>query len=246
MVPLANIDRYFGFLLILVPAAPAAAQNERPLATSLSPREPELRDELLARSARDQEVRMTAIKFSKQRDLRIGSSEFAERGGHLLEEMERVDAENLEWFKRRVEQHGWPGKTLVGTDGAGAAFLLVQHATSDRPFQKHCLKLMQAADDGEVASDHVALLTDRIRLAEGEKQVYGTQVELRDGEWHVQGEVEDPSRLDERRQRVGLPPVADYLRQVAELYGSPTDDAHSTSTKEHQSPTGQSAKSGSR
>jgi hypothetical protein len=39
-----------------------------------------------------------------------------------------VGARNLARLKEIVEQHGWPTISLVGVDGAAAAFLLAQHA----------------------------------------------------------------------------------------------------------------------
>lgn len=243
MMNLAGIAPFAACLLVCMSlAVPAAAQSTPAVAAPSDPRDPELRAELLARSAKDQDVRMKAVEFGKQNHLSIGSPEFAERGRDLVEAMARVDADNLEWLKRHVEQSGWPGRTQVGADGAGAAFLIVQHAVGDRPFQKRCLKLMEAAGSGEVAPNHLALLTDRIRLAEGEKQVYGTQVEFRDGKWRIQGEVEAPDALDERRQRVGLPPIAEYLKLVAELYGTPTGAAHSAGSTAKQPPSGESPK----
>ena len=79
---------------------------------------------------------------------------------------------------------------------------------------------MQMAPKDDVAAANVALLTDRVRLAEGKKQLYGTQVELRHGRWQVQGEVEELDKLNERREKVGLPPIEEYLRIVEKFYGT--------------------------
>ena len=78
-------------------------------------------------------------------------------------------------MKQIVAQYGWPGRSLVGNDGAGAAWLLVQHATSDAPFMEHCLSLMQAAPAGEVSASNIAYLEDRVRIRQGKPQRDGTQ-----------------------------------------------------------------------
>ena len=80
-----------------------------------------------------------------------------------------------------------------------------------------CLKLMQKAPKGEVAAVEIAYLFDRVRLAEGKKQRYGTQVEMKKGKWVVR-DVEDPSQLDQRRKKVGLPPIEEYLQSIQKLF----------------------------
>ncbi len=37
-----------------------------------------------------------------------------------------VDADNLAWMKEVVVKVGWPGRSVVGEDGANAAWLLAQ------------------------------------------------------------------------------------------------------------------------
>jgi len=54
-------------------------------------------------------------------------------------------------MKEIVAKHGWPGKRLIGEDGANAAWLLVQHADANLVFQKQCLALMKPlVDAGDV------------------------------------------------------------------------------------------------
>lgn len=181
---------------------------------------PELRKELLARVKRDQEVRQKTIDWMKENKVSFEDlpDDFLEQPA-VQEEM-RVDRENREWLKTIVERHGWPGKTLVGIDGAHAAWLLVQHASADHEFQRDCLRRMEQCAAGEVANVDLAYLTDRVRLAEGKPQRYGTQLEIRDGRWQPR-HVEDPENLDRRRREIGLPPIADYLKGAEEVYGPP-------------------------
>lgn len=72
----------------------------------------------------------------------------------------------------------------------------------------------------EVAKIDLAYLTDRVLLAEGKPQIYGTQIEVRDGRWQP-CQVEDPDNLDCRRQESGLSPIVEYIKSADELYGSP-------------------------
>jgi hypothetical protein len=133
--------------------------------------------------------------------------------------VQRIDKENTEELRAIVKRFGWPGRSLVGQRGANAAWMVVQHADHDRAFQKHCLKLMEAAPDGEVAKEDIAFLTDRVLLADGKKQRYGTQFKQVGGRF-VPQPLEDEANVDERRKKVGLPPLAEYAKQLSDLYRS--------------------------
>ena len=155
-----------------------------------------LRDELLRREERDQQARRAAE----------GDPEV----------MLAVDAENLPWLKQVVAQHGWPTRSMVGEEASQAAWLLVQHADRDPAFQRHCLDLLTvAAAHGEARQQDVAYLTDRVSLAEGRPQEYGTQVAARDGQW-VPRRLRDQDTVDDRRAAVGLEPLADYLTRFGD------------------------------
>ncbi len=161
---------------------------------------PELRDELLSMSRADQQARS-----------QIGNDPAA------VDEVARLDAAHTARLKAIVDRHGWPGKSLVGEDGARAAWLIVQHADHEPAFQERCLALMeQAVARGEVAKIDFAYLTDRVRVAQGRKQVYGTQFTLADGE-PVPQPIEDEATVDQRRRDLGLPPLAEYKQQLEAL-----------------------------
>ncbi len=132
-----------------------------------------------------------------------------------------ADAENLPWLKQVIAEAGWPTASLVGEDGALAAWLLVQHADRDPRFQRQCLGLLTAAaEQGEASPAHVAYLTDRVLLAEGKQQEYGTQAIGRESGWAARN-LRDPADVDERRARAGLRPLAEYLAGMLESYGPP-------------------------
>ncbi len=127
--------------------------------------------------------------------------------------MHTVDARNTARMKEVVSAHGWPGRRLVGKDGAQAAFLLVQHADADPAFQESCLELMKEAPTGEVSTVDVAYLTDRVRVNTGRSQLYGTQFWMQGGKL-VPRPIEDEERLAERRKAVGLIPMDEYREHM--------------------------------
>jgi uncharacterized protein (TIGR03067 family) len=183
-------------------------------------KEPKLREELLNRMKEDQAGRVKLIELAKKHGGPPAGAAKAEWDA-VATALGKVDEANTAWLKGVVDKHGWPGHALVGTDGAQAAFLLVQHADRDREFQKKCLPLLAAAVERKDAQpSHLAYLTDRVRLADGEKQVYGTQLRQTGGELKP-APIEDEANVDARRKAVGLPPLADYLKMVRSNQGVP-------------------------
>ena len=132
-----------------------------------------------------------------------------------------VDDENAQWLEKIVDEVGWPGVNLVGDEAAHAAWILAQHADRHPAFQRRCQVLMQAAVAcGQASAADLAHLTDRVLLAQGKEQIYGTQTTARDG-CFVACRLRDPERVDELRASVGLEPLQTYLQSVLEQYGKP-------------------------
>jgi hypothetical protein len=183
-------------------AEPTAAENKPPEEKPV--RDEKLRQDLLDRMEKDQVVRKEMVKRKPD--------------GAALEGMLKVDRENTAWLKDVIERHGWPGKTLVGEDGAHAAWILVQHADIHPPFQKKCLELLTAAvKKNDASPQDMAYLTDRVRVADKQKQIYGTQLRETEGKLEPHP-IEDEAQVDERRKEVGLPPLAEYLKVAREFY----------------------------
>jgi hypothetical protein len=174
--------------------------------------DPGLREELLGMAAIDQDARQR-LDCHPHHDGAMSEQELA-----AAEHLRAVDAANTARMKRIVAERGWPGRSLVGEDGAQAAWLLVQHADHDPTFQRACLELLsQAVQAGEADARQQAYLTDRVLLAEGNPQRYGTQFRLVGGSWQPRP-LTDPDQVDERRRQVGLGPLADYRQRFEQRY----------------------------
>ena len=103
------------------------------------------------------------------------------------------------------DEHGWPGWQLVGEDGSTAAWLIVQHADLDVEFQRRGLGLLEeAVAAGDASPGDLAYLVDRVRVADGQPQVYGTQwTPDAAGEWQPRTPIEDEANVDARRAEAG-------------------------------------------
>jgi len=116
-----------------------------------------------------------------------------------------------------MSEIGWPGRSVVGREGADAAWLVLQHAIGDPPVMRRGLELLRSLPSGEVDPIQLAMLEDRVRTFSGLPQIYGTQFD-----WDERGEmgprpIEDEAHVDARRAAIGLPPLAEKQREIREV-----------------------------
>lgn len=164
-----------------------------------------LRKELLAMMAEDQAVRTGVAPPGDDRTPE-----------ELRAAWDQVDAANAVRMREILDQYGWPGWSLVGEDGAEAAWVLIQHADFHLDLQKRGLAMLEAAVEAEDASPgDLAYLTDRVLVAEGKPQVYGTQVRIDDdGNITPSTPIEDEDNVDERRAAAGLGTLDEYYEEM--------------------------------
>ena len=105
----------------------------------------------------------------------------------------------------------WPGRRLVGDDGAEAAWIIVQEAIEDPGLQRRSLEVLEVAVDSNDANpQHYALLLDRVRMADGLPQFYGSQFVVgHDGDLEP-WPLDDLAAVEERRRKLGFPTFAHH------------------------------------
>lgn len=173
---------------------PDRAAESSPVSSPSVPAEPQtLRQELLAMMAEDQRE---------------------QKGGGPLDDTARVAR-----LKEIIAEHGWPTFDLVGRRGEEAAWVIAQHADLDLAFQRRALHLLRAAVAvGQASPGNLAYLEDRVAVAEGRPQTYGTQIRCdRGGEPAPATPIAEPDRVEQRRSRAGLEPLSDYLAEMRDL-----------------------------
>jgi hypothetical protein len=160
------------FLVVLIAACSAVpgAHDAPPAVNRVQPTELDsaLRDELLAMRNEDQRVRRAWIASPEDESIKAEASALAQRNQARVIEI--------------IERYGWPGNSLVGAKASGAAWTLLQHSSLD--VLKRYLPVMEAAvAAGELDHGLLATTIDRVRVNEGQPQVYGTQFRQENGEW---------------------------------------------------------------
>ncbi len=147
------------------------------------------------------------------------------RTGELFDgyapKMEAIHLENAAELEKIIDEFGWTGISLVGKDGAEAAWLIVQHAISLPEFSRKCLKLIKkAVAENEAEANQFAYLQDRINFFEGKPQKFGTQTD-----WNADGKMEvwrleNAEKINEYRAEVGLKPLEKLIWENAETIGN--------------------------
>ncbi|MDB2438471.1 hypothetical protein N9W89_07120 [Hellea sp.] len=112
-------------------------------------------------------------------------------------------------LKSILDVSDFPNDERFGKGTSRSLFLLTQHADEDVKLQKKILTKFRANPDSLPATA-IALLTDRVKINQGQPQIYGSQLECTDNGYKPKP-VENPDELDARRASVGLEPIADYV-----------------------------------
>jgi hypothetical protein len=114
-----------------------------------------------------------------------------------------------------LDQHGWPTFDLVGEDGEDAAWAIAQHSDLDPAIQARALELLRAAvAAGQASPGNLAYLEDRVAVAAGRPQRYGTQVGCGPDGPEPATPLVDEAAVEELRAAADLDPLADYLAEM--------------------------------
>jgi hypothetical protein len=122
-------------------------------------------------------------------------------------------------LEKIFDEFGFPGYNLVGKEGSNNFWLMVQHSDKDIDFQSRVLeKLKIEVENNNADGSNYGLLTDRVKINKGEKQIYGTQVT-----YNAQGQAYPKPLLDslnvnKRRAEVGLDPLEQYLNMMTLMH----------------------------
>lgn len=131
--------------------------------------------------------------------------------------MKAMHERNAARLKEIIGAHGWPGISLVGEEGAKAAWLVVQHSVSDPEFMAKCVsRLEDAVERKDIAGWQLAFLQDRVCTLSGKPQYYGTQFDVDENGWPTPFPIDDSATVNERRVRLGLNSLEERQEQMTE------------------------------
>ncbi|WP_460946172.1 DUF6624 domain-containing protein [Spirosoma daeguense] len=126
--------------------------------------------------------------------------------GVLWAEQSKIDSSNLVRAEAILKQHGYPGKTMVGTPSNETIFYIIQHSNK---IPTYLPVIKKAADQEELPFSLYAMMVDRSLMYDGKPQVYGTQVSCRQLITTKQSRcfvwpITDAKAVNERRKQAGF------------------------------------------
>ena len=124
---------------------------------------------------------------------------------------QKLGSTNGEKLDSLIRVHGWPRQNFVGQEQTRAAALALVY--SELPIQKKYLsEIEKAVEYNEIEGRYFAIITDKILVADGEKQRYGTQYVYKDStDSYEIAPIENETDLDKRRFELGMESMEEYL-----------------------------------
>ncbi len=137
----------------------------------------------------------------------------------LLHELAAFRRQSSTRLEAIVTHFGWPTRSRFGEEAAREAWWILLHADHAPRLQAQWLPVLERlAEEGEADPAHAALLSDRVAVAQGRAQRYGSQMTLtydsRGYRFVPATPIAEPEGLDARRAAVGLEPHAEYLADL--------------------------------
>lgn len=139
----------------------------------------------------------------------------------LNKDIAKVRDKNDARFCVILKEFGWPTASMVGLNGADAAFFLVR-AASSLPFQSGMLPVLTAAvkkNELDKNGDFAAF-TDLMQVRAGKKQLFGTQT-VRRGDFLVLLPLQSSGQVDAWRAEYNMRPLADGLKLMELAHRAP-------------------------
>ena len=140
------------------------------------------------------------------RDFRAGKIPSGELG--------RITRTHVAALKEIIRSYGFPTIPETSANAYKAAVLIALHS-EDIDLMKQLENFLESATADSVEKSDLAYVADKIRIFEGRPQLYGTQFKKKPDGTIEFLPIENPSAIDERRQKIGLESFESYKKKIA-------------------------------
>ena len=124
-----------------------------------------------------------------------------------------IASNNFNKMDSLITKYGWPTYSSVGKLAADAPLLIINHHESDEIRIKYLNQIKNACISQEGSCIEYAKIQDRILVNSNQPQFYGMQFRYNDKRVLEPFPIEDPEFVDQRRSKIGLEPLKDYLKR---------------------------------
>ena len=175
-----------------------------------------LKKEILEMGTEDQRYRLQIDSVEKIYGIR--SPQLTE----LWKTIHQKDSVNMSRASAILDKYGWLGPQEIGDSAYYSIFFIVMHFNLQSQ-KKYLPMIRDAVKIGKANKTELALLEDRVALAEDGKQIYGTQIRYDENtnEYYL-APLADPKDVDSKRKKMGLNPLTEYLKQYKIIWDPET------------------------
>lgn len=125
----------------------------------------------------------------------------------------QIGQENYGQMQQLVAKYGWPKYSTVGKLAADAPLLMINHHENDSVRKAYISQIKQSCIENEGSCVEYAKIQDRILVNNDKLQIYGMQFRYNAERNLEPFPIMDPEYVDQRRAKIGLEPLKDYLKR---------------------------------
>ncbi len=138
-----------------------------------------------------------------------------------------IDSANMDYIAKIIEEHGYPGTSLVGNQAGSVAWYVIQHSNK---ISTYIDQIKKAAETKELPYHLYAMMLDRSLMEQHKPQLFGTQ-----GMSYFVGTpqeisliwpIDNPEEVNERRTKAGFTDTVEA--NAKRLYGEDFQFKHWT------------------
>lgn len=160
---------------------------------------------------------ISTLKLLFEEDTKIRTDYINSKDEKLLEQMKRIEDKSTKFITEVLNNFGLPTISKVGKKSSFHSWKLVQHSP-DIHLQEKYLELMEKHIEDVNKRDY-AYLKDRVLLAQGKQQIYGTQfTKTKEGKYEPIN-LWDIANVDTRRNEVELDTLSENISRMIKIYG---------------------------
>ena len=133
---------------------------------------------------------------------RPGTIKNSSKHQYFKNKLQQQDSLSFVKIEQIINSYGYPSKQIAGESNEIPFYILGFAPLTIK--EKHLNELILAADRGNISWKSLAFFIDKIKVAKGEKQIYGTQGTYDKDYNFIYYPVSDPENINKIRVLVGL------------------------------------------
>ncbi len=130
-----------------------------------------------------------------------------------VSDLSKINSDNVNTLKSIISKIGFPTITLTSQKAYRAAVLVILHS-GDIELLNNSIEIMENLEKGLIQRKDIAYMIDKMRVIQGQSQLYGTQYKI-DKDGHLKFlDIENLQDLEKRRAQYGMESFVEYKKII--------------------------------